>query len=458
MSCQEKLYQDELRARFSPIQEFILGMTLVRIPPEARRFASLLLLDTLGVAAAAHAMEPARIARETAIRLYGTGPEGPAAAMLFDARRVSVPGAVFAAAAQIDNLDAHDGYNPTKGHTGVVVVPALLAFAQVVPPLSAGEALSSLIVGYEIGARAAVSLHMSVSEYHSSGAWNALAVAALGARLKKVNGECLREALGIAEYHAPRSQMMRVIDHPTMLHDGSAYGALAGASSVFLAEAGFTGAPAITVEADEVSQVWTDLGDKFRIMQHYVKPFPICRWAHALIEGAVKLRTEHGIEHEEIAAIRLTTFHEATRLFRGMPASSPVAQYSLAFPVAAALVNGRLGVEELSENSLRDHRIGRLVSVTSVEESEAYNQDFPKNRLGDVSLILHDGRSVRSGTLNARGGPEAPLSEAEIIAKYREYAKPALGSMRARALEDAVLGLIDRRANFSSVLALTSQA
>jgi hypothetical protein len=27
-------------------------------------------------------------------------------------------------------------------------------------------------------------------------------------------------AMGIAEYHGPRSQMMRCIDHPTMVKDG----------------------------------------------------------------------------------------------------------------------------------------------------------------------------------------------------------------------------------------------
>ena len=38
----------------------------------------------------------------------------------------------------------------------------------------------------------------------------------------------LRQALGIAEYHGPRSQMMREIATPTMLHDGSGMGALVG--------------------------------------------------------------------------------------------------------------------------------------------------------------------------------------------------------------------------------------
>jgi 2-methylcitrate dehydratase PrpD len=445
-------------ARFDRIGKFILATEPSRIPVEVCRFASLLLLDTLGVAAAAHAMAPARIAREAALRLFGAGPQGPAAKMLFDARSASVPGAIFAAAAQIDNLDAHDGYNPSKGHTGVVVVPALLAFSQTAARLGAHEALAALVIGYEVGARAAIALHMTVGDYHSSGAWNALAVAALGARLRKLGADRLREALGIAEYYGPRSQMMRVIDHPTMLHDGSAFGALAGASAVFLAEAGYTGAPAITVEGDEVSKLWIDLGENFRIMQHYVKPYPICRWAHALIEGALKLRAGHDFTHDEVVSIELTTFHEASRLFRGMPETSPVAQYAIAFPVAAALVKGRLGVDELAEASLHDKSIGRLVALTSVRESRAYNREFPKSRLGDVTVVLNDGRRFRSGTLNARGGPEAPLTEGEIITKYRQYATPALGSTKAGALENAVLGLCDEQGDFSSVLALTSEA
>jgi len=154
-------------ARFDRTRKFILATEPSRIPVEVRRFAALLLLDTLGVAAAAHAMAPARIAREAALRLFGAGPQGPAAKMLFDDRSASVPGTIFAAAAQIDNLDAHDGYNPSKGHTGVVVVPALLAFSQTAAPLGAHEALAAFVIGYEVGARAAIALHVTVGDYHS---------------------------------------------------------------------------------------------------------------------------------------------------------------------------------------------------------------------------------------------------------------------------------------------------
>ena len=118
---------------FERVRRFAGELELSRIPPEVRHFASLLLLDTIGVAAAARELEAARICRNFAVASFSAGPGAPSARMMFDGRSVSPAGAVFAAAAQIDNLDGHDGYNPTKGHIGVVTIPALLTFAQVAP-------------------------------------------------------------------------------------------------------------------------------------------------------------------------------------------------------------------------------------------------------------------------------------------------------------------------------------
>jgi 2-methylcitrate dehydratase PrpD len=442
---------------FDRVRSTVFALDPARIPPEVRHFAALLLLDTLGVAAAARDMDAAVIARETALDLYAARPGGPAARMLFDGREVSIAGAIFAAAAQTDNLDAHDGYNPTKGHLGVVIIPALMTFAQGQPPLRGPEAIAALVAGYEIGARAGIALHDTVTDYHTSGAWNALGVAAVGARLRKLTPEQLREALGIAEYHGPRSQMMRVIDIPTMLHDGSAWGALAGATAVFMAERGFTGAPAITVEAADVADIWRDLGESWVVDRHYIKPYPVCRWAHALIDAALDLRAKHNIRGEDIAAIEVSAFHEATRLYRGLPATTAVAQYAISFPVAAALVKGRIGVGEITGAGLTDPETARLVAATTVLESKEYSARFPADRLGDVVLTLKDGRRLASGEHNARGGPENPLREDEILAKFHDFAAPAIGAARARALADAVRRLEEPNGDFAPVLELSCQ-
>jgi 2-methylcitrate dehydratase PrpD len=439
---------------FDRVRELTFDRKLGQVPAEVWHFAALLLLDTIGVAAASRNMEAARIARETALDLYSPRPGGPAARMLFDGRSASVAGAAFAAAAQIDNLDAHDGYNPTKGHIGVAVVPALLCFAQARRDLTGAEALAALIAGYEIGARAGIALHATVSDYHTSGAWNALGVAAIGARLRGLTPEQLREALGIAEYHGPRSQMMRVIDVPTMLHDGSAWGALAGATAVFMAERGFTGAPAITVEAAEVADTWRDLGEAWVVDRHYIKPYPVCRWIHSLVGAALDLRATHAIDSRDIVKIELSAFHEATRLYRAVPETTAVAQYAISFPVAAALARGRVGVAEITGAGLTDAEVARLVAATEVRESKEYSARFPAGRWGDVVVTLADGRRFASGPCDARGGPENPLKEEEILAKFMDYATPAVGAERAMAIRDAVLRLEEPGSSFAPLIDL----
>ena len=86
--------------------------------------------------------------------------------------------------------------------------------------------LATLLTGYEIACRAGRALHGTTSDYHTSGAWGAVSSAGLYARLMGLDRGRTREALGIAEYHGPRSQMMRCIDHPTMVKDGSGWGAM----------------------------------------------------------------------------------------------------------------------------------------------------------------------------------------------------------------------------------------
>ena len=209
-----------------------------------------------------------------------------------------------------------------------------------------------MVMSYEIAGRAGMALHSTVSDYHTSGAWNALGVAALGCRLSNANSETLRQALGIAEYHGPRSQMMREIDNPTMLHDGSGMGALTGTSAALLAMRGFTGAPALTIEDDAVANIWFDLGNVWTIEQNYIKPYPICRWAHATIDAARSLKLEHGFEAGDVAEIKIRTFAEASRLYAAMPETTSQAQYSMGFAVATVLQHGEIAPHHIAGKAL----------------------------------------------------------------------------------------------------------
>jgi 2-methylcitrate dehydratase PrpD len=287
----------------------------------------------------------------------------------------------------------------TKGHAGVAVLPALLAVFDAEGLSDGREFLASLVLGYEVAIRAGIALHASVPDYHTSGAWNALGCAALASRLLGLDAGRTRHALGIAEYHGPRSQMMRCIDHPTMLKDGSGWGAFAGVSAAYLAADGFTGAPAITVEAPEQAELWADLGARWRILELYFKPYPVCRWAQPAIEAALSLMRSGGGDPNIVETVEVETFEAAARLGSRAPATTEEAQYALGFPLAAALARGRVEAGEISGDGLRDEHISRLLQRIRLAERPEFTRRFPAERVAVVTVRL------RNGPCSSPGGP-----------------------------------------------------
>jgi 2-methylcitrate dehydratase PrpD len=419
--------------------DFIHSLRYEDLPDDVIHAAKRCLIDLIGTAAGGSVTDASRISHNFAVRQMGCANDAPSARLMFDGRRASPPGAALAGATMIDSLDCHDGHVLVKGHVGVAVLPALLALIDAaIAPVNDQEMITLLVLGYEIATRAGIALHATACDYHSSGAWNALACAALGARLLKLDTEQTRQAIGIAEYNAPRSQIMRVVDHPTMVKDGSGWGAMTGLSAAYLAADGFTGAPALTVETAEVAEIWADLGSRWRIREQYFKAYPVCRWAQPAIEAALGLQRENGIKAEQIASVEVHTFHEGSRLATRTPTSTDEAQYSLPFPVAAALIRGQVGAGEVTGAALHDPAILAMSNAMILREDDEYNARFPAERWAHVEFVLRDGTRLTSAPAIARGNPENPLSDAEIDEKYQLLAAPVLGAARTDAIRTAV--------------------
>lgn len=418
---------------------FLADFSLRDAPPAVVHQARRCLLDLIGVAASGATLDIARITGLVATSQFG----GSAGRLLFDGRGASAAGIALHAAMIMDGFDAHDGHPLTKGHAGCNVLAGLLAFAGDGLRISGSEALGHLIAGYEIGIRAGIALHATAAEYHTSGAWGAVAVAGVGARMLGLDRAQTREALGIAEYYGPRSQMMRVIDHPTMVKDGSGWGAMAGVVAAHLAREGFTGAPAVTIEGEDVGGFWDDLGTRWRMLEQYFKPYPVCRWAQPAMEAAAQLRRDYQFDAAAIRALRVRTFREASLLAVKEPCLTDEAQYSLPFPLAALLVRGKVGPAEIEGAGLRDPDVLRLSALVDLQEDPRYSAKFPAERWAEVEIELADGRRLVSPPSVARGSAENPLSDAELSAKFSALmADSGLGE-RAAEIEDRVMTLAD---------------
>jgi 2-methylcitrate dehydratase PrpD len=407
-------------ARADEIFSFTARCVAGDIPGDVLHQARRCLLDLLGVAAAGRQTALSRIISGHTNIHFAAGPGIRSVPLLFAAGDpvCSPAGAALANGMTIDAFDAHDGHPLTKGHAGCGILPALFSFAMAEESDMPLERFCRLIVaGYEIAIRAGIALHATAPDYHTSGAWVSVGAAAIGSHVLGLDDGQSRHALGIAEYHGPRSQMMRCIDHPTMLKDGSGWGAMAGVSAAYLARDGFTGEPALTVEDSSVGDLWADLGRNWRMMEMYFKPYPVCRWAQPAVEAV--LDALRGRSVENIRSIRIHTFHEATRLAARRPRDTEQAQYSLPFPVAAAALRGRLGFAEVSDEACLDPEILTLADRVELIDEPAFSSVFPADRIARAEIVFQGGDTVRSTDMRARGDATAPLPDEEIADKFR---------------------------------------
>jgi 2-methylcitrate dehydratase PrpD len=417
----------------NPLYHFLNKMDFTALPEEVVSQAKLCLIDLLGTLAAGSRTQLSYIIEEFAQHQFAAGPGCPEAFTLRSGTKLSPSGAAMVDGMTIDSMDAHDGHSMTKGHVGCAVLPAIVAtIGSDTKDLSGQALLTYLVAGYEIGTRSGMILHHTADDYHSSGAWNAVTCAALVAHRLQLTEEQFDHAVGIAEYHGPRSQLMRDVDHPTMVKDGSGWGAMAGVSAAYMAQLGFTGAPALTVLEVGVQAFWSDLGAKWRILEQYFKPYPVCRWAHPAIDAVLLLKKSNEFTVDEVESVTVHTFHEAARLSQVPPQTSDQAQYATCFPIAVALCRGDVLPEHVIEGKLADADILDMFDKISILEDDEFSQRFPQERLAKVKIRCYDGRVFLSEPTIAKGDPKNPLSRQNLEAKFFALATPVWGHEKSQ--------------------------
>ena len=446
-------------AQADRVLDFLTRTQLNDIPEDVRNHARYLLLDLIGVAAVGSETPTARIITDYAATHMAAGAGAPSAPMLFDGRAVSPAGAALAGGMMIDSIDAHDGHKLVKGHVGCALLPSVLAaLAATGRQADEDELLTALIIGYEVGVRCGMALHATVTDYHTSGAWMAVAGAGVTGRIYGLRPDQIWHAMGIAEYHGPRSQMMRVIDHASMLKDGSGWGAMAGVSAADLAKAGFTGAPAITVLDDKLSEIWSDLASRWRTTEQYIKLWPVCRWAQPAMQAAFKILDQTPVAPDQIDQIEIATFHESLRLASPHPASGEEAQYSICWPVAAAVFAAaegrRFGPWDVSEAALARADIHDLSGRITLTEDQAFNDVFPAKRQSRVTIVLKSGDRLTHTTFDTKGDPETPVSYPEMTEKFTAFLAQTAHHRSSEQILQACLHLGKKPAQDTTISAL----
>jgi len=441
------------------LASFIVHLKYRSLPGEVILKAKHCLMDTLGAALAGSKMPEALIAKKLAEKL---NPRKEST--LFTGKgKVGVLEAAMANGIMSHVLELDDGNRFAQGHPGVVVIPAVLALAEK-EKVKGKDIISAIVAGYEIFGRIGAGGNPSHFNrgFHTTGTCGTFAAAAAAGRLLRLNEAKMISVLGIAGSQA--AGLFAFMADGTMtkvLHAGKA--AQNGILSAYLAQSGFTG-PAYILEdkrgfykafADTFNpqRVVEGLGEKYEIMNTYVKYHASCRHGHAPVDAILDIRSQTPLRPEDIEKVNVYTYTIAAKLIDGKQVSTPITgKMSLPYAAAVAILYGKVGLGEFKPKVLNDQAVQALMKKVDVYPDPDLDKLVPDHRGARAEIFLTDGRKLTSEILDPKGEPENPGSENDIYDKFRLLAGTAFKTEKVRK----VLEKIDNLEKLKDIAELTN--
>ena len=419
-----------MEALTDEVLRFISDTRFEDLPDKVIHQAKRCLLDTLGSLLAASDTPVVPIMSSFATKHF----RGTEATILVSGERVSLVGAALANGYAGNALDIDDGYRMVKGHPGACVLPVLLAASESANDLRGEDFLAALVIGYEVAIRAGLIRHALYQTYHSSGSWGAVGGAAAAGRVLGLDQSTLREAMGVAEYHAPIAPMMKGIEKPSMVKDSIGWGTMVAMASVLMAQEGFTGIEPLFSESPD--KEWIEgLGKEYLMLNLYFKPYAVCRWSQPAVFGALRVVKQNDLSPKNISHIRIRTFEAAAALSCDHPRNTEEAQYNVAYPLAAALIDGQVGPRQVLPPRIFDDTLLELADRVEVEVASEFEEVFPQKTYAEVVVHTNDGRELSSGRVEPMWEPPNSLpADAELDEKFVEIVVPVLGSQKVQEI------------------------
>jgi 2-methylcitrate dehydratase PrpD len=443
---------------------FVGGLELADVPSAVVEKAKLVFLDTLGIALASSTMDFGAMVTRVARKLGGA----PQSTVIGSNHKVAAANAVIANGTMAHGLDYDDTLEEAIVHTGACAWMTALAVGEEVSA-GGGAVLVAAIAGTEIlckvGLVAPGKFH--ARGFHPTAICSTFGAAAAAGKLYGLTasqwsdafGLCGSQSSGIIEYLADGTWTKR-------LHPGwSAHG---GVIATLLAREGFRGPGkvfegthgffhAFGGESDYRFEKLTELGKEWEIPRLAFKSYPCGSISHPYMDCALKLKQKYSPAPEKIAEVVCRTAQGPVhRLWEPLgdkqnPVSSYGAKFSLPYSIAVMLVRGRAGLEEFTDEAIRDPIVLRLAK--KVRYTLDPTIDYPRHFSGHVKITLNDRTVLEENQPHPRGGLEDPLPPGEIEEKFRANARLALSAAKV----ERILANVKQLERLPAISALADQ-
>lgn len=297
---------------------------------------------------------------------------------------------------------------------------------------SGADLITAIVAAYEVQCRLcdAASLRSKGWDHVTYGAFSVTVAASM---LLGLSRDETLNAIGIAGVTSPALRQTRAGELSTWKGCAFANSARNAVFSSILAKNGITGPNAVfegefgffkLVSGEfDMHPFGVAGGDRFKILDSYIKYYPAEYHAQSAIGAAVELSAE--IEAvSEIESIRVSTFGAGYEIIgsgreRWRPRTRETADHSLPYCVAAALMDGNITTDSFSEDRLDDEKLLSLIDKIEVVKDPDLDRMYPEAMPDRVEVRLKNGTALSREIIYPKGHPKNPLTDLEVEEKFR---------------------------------------
>lgn len=367
---------------------------------------------------------------------------GNAATLIGQGMKASAPMAALVNGAMGHALDYDDITRPFKGHPSVVCLPPALAIGEMIGA-SGRDVMLAYMIAFEVGCAVSTGMGIDYADdlgWHPTAPVGTLAAAAAAARLLGLDVEQTAMAISLAASNAAGlRENFGTMTKP--FHAGNA--SRGGVTSAMLVKRGYKAATTGLEgrfgfmhafsggRGEDVKKPLEQLGKTFFLEDSGVniKKYPCCGSTHTPLDAFFELTKTKKINHREVEAVDvLVDFDPPRSLIHSDPHSALEGKFSIQYTIAAALVDGKVGLAQFEEDGLvMRPEIQALVPKIKMKRNPGY-EGKPSwvEAYNELRITLKDGTVLTQGQPRNYEGPVIGVTPEGMDLKYRDCALRAL--------------------------------
>jgi 2-methylcitrate dehydratase PrpD len=422
------------------IARFVADTDYSTISDKTLANAKMHILDTIGAALVGVSTDTASIAFEYCKRvgqsdestIWGTG------------QKSSAPMAAFANgllghAIDFDDWDAFIH----AGHPTCMVASAAFSLGETIGS-SGKDLLKAYVLGIEVLTKMAANApNVQDRGFHGTPVWGSIGAAIACASLIRLNPDKIKAALGITAsgaggIHRQQGSMVKPFH--------AANAARNGVEAALLAEKGFT-ADAAIIEAPrgfcdtffgpetcDYEKMIEGLGEPYFLESPGLglKLHPCSAPQFLAADAALHLKREYNIRFADVAKMEVSIPPlRYQRHYHAEVKTGLRGKFAINYVVALAFLDGKLEIDTFTDAKANESEVQDAVSKVQVIVDKTIPEPGP---YCPVSVELKNGTRFTYTARIAKGHPENPMTEEEVLDKFRSNARSVISEKQSAEL------------------------